>query len=169
MRGLDCTEWLETALGSGLVHRLAPGMQGMRRRAPVFLRVKLARTTREGAIAALSADGVEAAAHPLADTALVVREGARKVQQGAAYAAGLVELQDAASQAVAAMLPLADGMAVLDMCAGGGGKTLAMGARARLDLFAHDAEPRRMADLPARAQRAGVAVTIEDRTERPGP
>lgn len=169
LEALDCPDWLETPLRSGLGDRFAPVMQAMRQRAPVFLRVNLARTTREGAIAALSADGVEAAAHPLADTALVVREGARKVQQGAAYAAGLVELQDAASQAVAAMLPLADGMAVLDMCAGGGGKTLAMGARARLDLFAHDAEPRRMTDLPARAQRAGVAVTIEDRPERSGP
>jgi 16S rRNA (cytosine967-C5)-methyltransferase len=51
-------------------------------------------------------------------------------------------------------------MRVLDHCAGGGGKTLAMAAQARLQLYAHDANPRRMADLPARAKRAKAAVTL---------
>jgi 16S rRNA (cytosine967-C5)-methyltransferase len=82
---------------------------------------------------------------------------------------GLVELQDAASQAVAEAVPLAPGQRVLDLCAGGGGKTLALAARASLRLWAHDANPRRMADLPARAARAGVAVTITEKPEKTAP
>jgi 16S rRNA (cytosine967-C5)-methyltransferase len=48
---------------------------------------------------------------------------------------------------------------VLDYCAGGGGKTLALAARHEAVWFAHDADPGRMGDLPARAARAGIEVT----------
>lgn len=166
---LDCPDWLEGPLRGGLGAEFPAVMQTMQARAPVFLRVNLARITRDAAAQALAADGVEAVAHPLADSVLEVRSGARRVQTTAAYLEGLVELQDAASQAVVEMLPLQDGMTVLDLCAGGGGKTLAMAARARLRLFAHDTEKRRMADLPARASRAGAVVRIVDDPEKTGP
>lgn len=166
---LDCPDWLEAPLRTRLGADFPAVMGAMQARAPVFLRVNLGRTTREAAAEALAADGVEAVAHPLAASALEVRSGARRVQATAAYLKGLVELQDAASQAVVEMLPLRDGMAVLDLCAGGGGKTLAMAARARLRLFAHDSDRRRMADLPARAARAGVAVKTVDQPEKTGP
>ena len=107
--------------------------------------------------------------HPLAATALEVTENARKVQTSDAYLTGLVELQDASSQAVVEALPLAEGMKVLDHCAGGGGKTLAMAARAKLRLWAHEANPRRMTDLPERARRAGVKVELTDRPEANAP
>lgn len=166
---LDCPDWLEPVLRKSLDARFEAVMAAMQRRAPVFLRVNLARATREAAMAALAEEGIGAVPHALAASALEVVEGARKVQSSRAYAEGLVELQDAASQAVVEMLPLVDGMAVLDLCAGGGGKTLAMAARARLRLFAHDAEARRMADLPARAARAGQRVTLTENPERSGP
>jgi 16S rRNA (cytosine967-C5)-methyltransferase len=166
---LDCPDWLEPPLRAGLGAEFEAVMQAMQARAPVFLRVNLAKATREVAVRVLADEGVEAVAHPLAATALEVRSGARRVQATAAYLEGLVELQDAASQAVVEMLPLRDGMAVLDLCAGGGGKTLAMAARARLRLFAHDAEKRRMADLPARAARAGAVVKIVDSPEKSVP
>ncbi|HHS94523.1 MAG TPA: RsmB/NOP family class I SAM-dependent RNA methyltransferase, partial [Rhodobacterales bacterium] len=44
-----------------------------------------------------------------------------------------------------------------DYCAGGGGKALAL-AGLGAEVVAHDIEPRRMADLPGRAQRAGVQI-----------
>ncbi|MEY4697094.1 MAG: hypothetical protein RIT14_1522 [Pseudomonadota bacterium] len=166
---LDCPAWLEAELRDSLGAEFAPVLAALRRRAPVFLRVNLARTTRAAAVAALAAEGVEAVAHPLAASALEVVAGARRVAQTRTWAEGLVELQDAASQAVVEMLPLQPGMRVLDLCAGGGGKTLAMAGRARLDLYAHDAEPRRMADLPARAERAGVAVQRIERPEARAP
>lgn len=166
---IDCPDWLAPSLRASLGDTFEPVMSSMQRRAPVFLRVNAARVTREAAVAALAAEGIVARPHPLARMALEVVEGARKVQSSVAYAGGLVELQDAASQAVVEMLPLSDGMAVLDHCAGGGGKTLAMAARARLQLFAHDAEVRRMADLPARAARAGVRVKITENPENTAP
>ena len=155
---LDCPDWLEPQLRAALGAGFVPVMQALRSRAPVFLRVNLSRGDVAAAQAALAADGIATRPHPLAATALEVVEGARKVAASRAYQDGRVELQDAASQAVVAALPLADGLRVLDFCAGGGGKTLAMAAQARLELTAHDADPRRMADLPARAGRAGAVV-----------
>lgn len=163
---LDCPDWLVPRLQASLGERFADVMAAMQQRAPVFLRVNGARATMAVALAALAADGIEARPHPLATSALEVTKGARRISAAAAYRDGVVELQDAASQAVVEMLPLADGMRVLDLCAGGGGKTLAMAGRARLRLWAHDAEARRMADLPARAKRAGVAVTVTDNPEK---
>lgn len=166
---LDCPDWLGPMLSENLGDSFAGVMQAMRQRAPVFLRVNLARLDRLAAIKALAGEGIEAEPYPLAASALCVTGGARKVQASDAYATGLVELQDAASQAVVEMMPLRDGMRVLDLCAGGGGKTLAMAARARLVLHAHDAEVRRMSDLPARAKRAGVSVRITAAPEGAGP
>ncbi|CAN0591661.1 unnamed protein product, partial [Laminaria digitata] len=106
-------------------------------------------------------DGIIASPHSLSPTALRVSEGARAIARSDAYLSGAVELQDAASQAVVDALPLRPGLSVLDYCAGGGGKALAMAARlagGRVD--AHDAAPQRMVDLPARADRAGADVRI---------
>jgi 16S rRNA (cytosine967-C5)-methyltransferase len=166
---LDLPDWLMPELATSLGPDLPAVAQALRQRAPVFLRVNLAKTDARGALAALAAEGITAVPHPLAATALEVTENARKLQVSRGYLDGLVELQDVASQAVVEALPLADAMRVLDQCAGGGGKTLAMAARARLQLFAHDAAPRRMADLPLRAARAGVLVTLTDRPEAQAP
>lgn len=160
LEALDCPDWLAPRLQDSLGADFAPVMQALRHRAPVFLRVNSALTTLAGAQQRLAAEGIATEPHPLADTALRVTEGARRVHASAAFAEGLVELQDAASQAVVAALPLATGQSVLDYCAGGGGKTLAMAARARLKLFAHDADAGRMRDLPVRAKRAGAQVTV---------
>jgi 16S rRNA (cytosine967-C5)-methyltransferase len=70
-------------------------------------------------------------------------------------------LQDAASQAVVDALPdLPPTARILDYCAGGGGKALAMAARHGSPVTAHDAFPRRMQDLPTRARRAGATVDL---------
>lgn len=132
----------------------------LRTRAPVMLRVNARKTTREDVLPLLAADGVIAQPVEVSPTALLVVEGARRIGGAAAYLNGLVELQDGASQAVVDRLPLADGQRVLDYCAGGGGKTLAMAGRVRADFYAHDANPRRLKDLPDRAERAGAPVKL---------
>jgi len=129
----------------------------LRRRAELFLRWHAARTDAAAAVARLAEDGVLAEPHPLAPTALVVRDGARAVHAARAYAEGLVEIQDAASQAVCAALPVRPGSRVLDYCAGGGGKALALAARGA-EVTAHDANPARMRDLAPRAARAGTPI-----------
>ena len=157
---LDCPEWLAPRLTADLGARFAPVLGVLRERAGIFVRVNARRADPAAAIAALGAEGIAARVHPLAPEALELGAGAARLRLSRAYAEGMVELQDAASQAVVAALPLGDGMRVLDFCAGGGGKTLAMAARADLSLVAHDASAARMRDLPLRAARAGVAVDI---------
>lgn len=157
---LDIPDWLASQMQQDLGDAFKTVAEALRHRAPVFLRANLARGSRDSARAALAEAGIEAEPHPLSPTALLVTAGARRVSASEPYTGGLVELQDAASQAVVDALPLADGMRVLDYCAGGGGKSLAMAARARVKLFAHDSDPRRMRDLPARAKRAGVKVEV---------
>ncbi|WP_425098324.1 RsmB/NOP family class I SAM-dependent RNA methyltransferase [Tropicibacter sp. S64] len=160
----DLPDWLAVRFVDSLGDQAEDAAQALRRRAEVFLRVNTLKSDVNAAIAALAEDGIAAVAHPLSPTALRVTDGARQIARSAAFGTGRVELQDAASQAVVDMLPLKPGMAVLDYCAGGGGKTLAMAARlpgVRID--AHDADPNRMADLPERAARAGADVRIVER------
>ncbi len=166
---LDVPDWLLPRLQRALGPDCTPVLQAMRHRAPVYLRVNLARTSRDAARAALAAEGILADPEPGSQTALQVTQNARKIQGSSAYLGGLVELQDLSSQQLCEALPLADGMTVLDHCAGGGGKTLAMAALARLTLCAHDAAPQRMKDLPHRAERAGISVTLTERPARLAP
>ncbi len=156
---LDCPDWLWPHLQASLADQAAPVMAALRDRAPVTLRVNTRRSTMTEVLAVLSADGIEAVEVPAVATALRVETGARKVQNAAAYGQGLVELQDAASQAAVALVPLREGQSLLDYCAGGGGKGLAFAARGA-KVTAHDIDPRRMADIPARAARAGVRIAV---------
>ncbi|MBC7138708.1 MAG: RsmB/NOP family class I SAM-dependent RNA methyltransferase [Defluviimonas sp.] len=158
---LDCPDWLAPALCDSLGPSFEPVLRLMRQRAPVFLRVNLARASRTEAQAALAAEGIGAVPHPLAKSALQVTEKPQRLRVSAPYLDGRVELQDVASQAVVEMLPLTGGR-VLDYCAGGGGKTLAMAALMPARFVAHDIAPQRMCDLPGRALRAGISVEIAD-------
>jgi 16S rRNA (cytosine967-C5)-methyltransferase len=165
---LDCPDWLEAGLRDSLGGDFVPVMRALRSRAPVFLRVNVARATPAEAMAMLDGDGIATRLHPLAKNALQVMDGARKIQSSRAYLQGAVEIQDVASQAVVEALPLAPGMRVLDLCAGGGGKALAMAARGAR-VTAHDASAVRMRDLPERAARAAVRISITDRPEAAAP
>lgn len=158
---LDCPDWLLPRFDAALGTDADAVLHALRHRAPVFVRANRLRGPRESARAALAEEGITAAPHPLAETALQVTEGARKLRNSNAFAEGLIEMQDAASQAVALAFAAAvpRGAKVLDYCAGGGGKALALAAEG-LAVSAHDADPGRMADLPARAKRAGARVQV---------
>lgn len=159
---LDCPDWLAPALRDALGEDFAQVMQAMRHRAPVILRANAARGSRADIREALAREGIESIPHPLANHALKVTGNAQKIRNSRAYSDGLVELQDAAPQAAVEALPLKPGMRVLDFCAGGGGKSLAMAARNPGRYVAHDAAPARMRDLPVRARRAGARIEIRD-------
>lgn len=154
---LDLPDWLLPRLKDSLAD-VEPIAMTLRDRASVFLRVNGLRGSFEAAQASLLDEGIVTQPHSLSSSALIVTEGARRVHLSQAYAEGLVELQDAASQAVVDQLPLRAGMRVLDYCAGGGGKALAMAAAVSGPVEAHDADPRRMSDLPKRAERADAQI-----------
>ena len=163
----DLPDWLIPLFNKSLSDEAKVISQALRQRAPVMLRVNSRATTREKAIAALAEDGITVEAHDIAPTALIVTDGPRRVAGSQAYQQGWVEVQDGSSQAAMETLEIAPGIKVLDYCAGGGGKTLALAARAQAKWLAYDADPARMKDLPARAKRAGIVVEmIEDAPAR---
>ncbi|CUH30750.1 Ribosomal RNA small subunit methyltransferase B [Jannaschia seosinensis] len=160
---LDVPDWLLPRFSASLGDRTEAVLDAMRDRAPINLRVNLARADRYVVQAALAEAGVTAEEIPDFPTALRVAGAPRGLSRLAVFEDGICELQDAGAQGLVDRLPLLPGERVLDLCAGGGGKTLAMAGRGAGPLFVHDAAPERMRDLPVRAERAGVVVTpVED-------
>jgi 16S rRNA (cytosine967-C5)-methyltransferase len=157
--GPDLPDWLWQRFQTDLGTRAADVAEILRHRAPVTLRVDLSRLPRAGAQRRLSADGIATAENPLSPSALTLTDPARGLTRTALYAQGLIEMQDAASQAVVDALPLPPKGRVLDFCAGGGGKTLAMASRTKAALYAHDIAAARLNPLVERAARASVHVT----------
>jgi 16S rRNA (cytosine967-C5)-methyltransferase len=80
------------------------------------------------------------------------------VETAPEFEKGWFEVQDLGSQWAAARAGDIRGKQVLDLCAGGGGKTLALAAAMvnTGQLYAYDSDARRLTDTVRRAQRAGV-------------
>jgi 16S rRNA (cytosine967-C5)-methyltransferase len=150
--------WLIAALGaSGLDQAEQAALLG---RAPLDIRANRLRVTREELVAQLP---VAAEPGPAPD-ALRLPAGTA-VETWPAFAQGLFEVQDAGSQLASAALAAQPGETVVDLCAGGGGKTLALaammaggGMAGAGRLIACDIDRARLARLPERAQRAGAVV-----------
>lgn len=157
---LDHPDWMTPLLLDSLGEDYPAVMRAFRKRAKLFLRVNRRKATLAEATLALAADGIETRPVEIAPDGLEVVANPRRVAQSAAYRDGLVEVQDAASQAAVAALDLPEGGRILDYCAGGGGKSLAMASLIRAAFFAHDINAARLSDLPARSARAGVEVTV---------
>ena len=123
-------------------------------RAPLDLRVNVARTSREDMLAEF--DG--AALTPLSPWGIRVAADT-KVDDHPAFAKGLVEVQDEGSQLIAlACAPGAD-QRLLDLCAGAGGKSLALAAAAPdATILATDSNRARLSKLGPRADRAGARI-----------
>ncbi|MBE0414774.1 RsmB/NOP family class I SAM-dependent RNA methyltransferase [Yoonia sp.] len=156
----DLPDWLWPAWCDSLGDQARAAALAQQKRADVFLRVNVMRGSVGGAISALATDNIDTVRHPTVTGCLRVTGNARRIKQARAYLDGLVELQDAASQFAVSVVPVPAQGRVLDYCAGGGGKALGFADQHDAAVFAHDISPARMADLPARAARAGVAVTI---------
>lgn len=158
----DLPDWLWELFETSLGGEAAKAAEALRHRAPVCLRLNPGLKTDAYVIDMLEQEGIGLRPVPDVEGAVLVIEGARRVTQSRAYLDGLVEVQDTSSQAAMAALEVPPGARGLDYCAGGGGKVLALAARIEGAWFAHDAAPRRMRDLPQRAARAGVTVTLLD-------
>jgi 16S rRNA (cytosine967-C5)-methyltransferase len=126
---------------------------GLLGRAPLDLRVNRLKARREN----IAIEGAEPTHY--APDGLRAPEGLN-VEQLPAYQSGEIEVQDEGSQLVTIACGAEPGMAVIDLCAGAGGKTLAlaaaMGNAGRI--IASDADRARLSRLMPRAERAGVTI-----------
>ena len=147
---LEVPDWLAPRIDAGELRALMQPAQ-------LDLRVNLLKATREEAIAALAREGVTATPTPHSPWGLRI-EGRRQITTGAAFRAGLVEIQDEGSQLVAALVDARPGQRVADMCAGAGGKTLAMAMtmQNRGQIVACDVSAARLDGAVRRLRRAGV-------------
>lgn len=144
-------QWLEARLAaSGLA---SEEVQALLERAPLDVRVNTLKVGR---------DSIEL---PEEGEALAVPNGLRfphgtRVEQWEAYREGLIEIQDCGSQLACTALAAKPGEVVIDLCAGAGGKTLALAAAMenRGVLVASDSDRVRLSRLGPRAERAGAVV-----------
>jgi 16S rRNA (cytosine967-C5)-methyltransferase len=123
-------------------------------RAPLDLRANIARTTREAMLAAFA----NAKSTALSPWGLRLPADSR-IDDSPAYREGLVEVQDEGSQLIALACDPQPWQRILDLCAGAGGKALAIAAVApEATILAADTNRARLAKLVPRAARAGVNI-----------
>lgn len=83
-----------------------------------------------------------------------------QIEQWPAHRDGLIEIQDHGSQWICEAVGAQPGETIIDLCAGAGGKTLALAAKVgnAATLVACDTDKRRLGNLAPRAARAGAGV-----------
>jgi len=153
-------DWLADALPEMVgAEELEALGAALNQEAPLDLRVNTLATDRGTAHEELAAAGWTFAPTPWSPDGLR-SPGRVPLNSSAAYRQGRVEVQDEGSQLVARLVAPEPGEHVIDLCAGGGGKTLHLGAlmqdRGRID--ACDIEPRRLGQLRDRARRAALGI-----------
>ncbi len=166
----DVPEWVVPSLERALGDDILPELRALARRAPLDIRVNTLKATREGTAEALAHLSPEPT--PLAPDGLRVPLG--EDGRGPAlhvepeFLEGWFEIQDEGSQLAARLAGAKPGMTVIDLCAGGGGKTLALAALMNNQgrLVATDGDPRRLAPIHERLRRAGASAEV--RTPRGG-
>lgn len=125
-------------------------------RAPLDLRVNVARTSRDSMLAEFEG----AVPTPLSRWGLRLPSDTR-IDDHPAFGSGLVEVQDEGSQLIAMACEPSPGQRIVDLCAGAGGKSLALAAAApKAEVIACDTNRPRLAQLSPRAQRAGAAIGV---------
>jgi 16S rRNA (cytosine967-C5)-methyltransferase len=159
----DLPEWLlpEMLRSLGDEETVIAHGRALASRAPLDIRVNTLKTTRADVAARLARFRPQKTPHspwglrflPDADGRLP------NVEAEMAHGLGHYEIQDEGSQIAAMLTGAGPGMRVLDLCAGGGGKTLAMAAMMENTgrIHAHDADRARLRPIAERLLRAGVA------------
>lgn len=130
-------------------------------RGPVTLRVNTLKTSRTTLLARLAEAGVAARPGQWSPWSVLLDER-WNLRSSAAWRTGEFEVQDEGSQVIALETRVKPGDVVLDLCAGRGGKSLALAAQLENQgrVIAFDIDERRLRDLAVRRQRAG-ATCIE--------
>ncbi|MFA5901051.1 MAG: RsmB/NOP family class I SAM-dependent RNA methyltransferase [Hyphomicrobium sp.] len=157
----DIPEWLlasfERAFGSSAAEEGA----AFAMRAPVDLRVNALKSTREKVLKALARYGAEATPFAPFGVRVPAPVGAAKaphLEAETAHGKGWFEVQDEGSQIAALLAGAGPRMQVLDLCAGAGGKTLALASAMQNtgQIYAYDSDKKQLRPIFERLKRAGV-------------
>jgi 16S rRNA (cytosine967-C5)-methyltransferase len=126
--------------------------------APMDIRVNTVKSSRESLLAALEKNGIAAQPTDYSPTCLRVI-GHPDLSKLAAFKSGEMEVQDEGSQLLAILVGARRGEMVADLCAGAGGKTLALGAQMSSSgrLYAFDINEKRLSRLSPRLKRSGLS------------
>jgi len=165
----DYPEWLDPYFAKVFGDERAAEATAMASRAPLDLRVNTLRGKREKILPRLAHLGAKET--PWSPLGLRIELGADARNPGIHseedFIKGAIEVQDEGSQLAALFSAAKPGEQVIDLCAGAGGKTLAlaaqMGGKGRL--IATDHDKRQLAPIHERLSRAGVH-NCEVRTPR---
>tara|TARA_R110002124_G_scaffold286271_3_gene466659 strand:- start:18656 stop:19948 length:1293 start_codon:yes stop_codon:yes gene_type:complete len=157
----DVPEWLAPALQRAFGDNWVAEGQAMAARPSLDLRTNTLKAQRDRVLKSLDRfHPVPTAIAPLGVTMPAGPGDARtpNVTTDEGYLKGWFEVQDQGSQIVAALAGAAPGEQVLDLCAGAGGKTLALAAAMgnKGQIFAYDSDRNRLAPIYDRLKRNGV-------------
>jgi 16S rRNA (cytosine967-C5)-methyltransferase len=166
----DFPDWIEPSLRAIFGDDLVPELQALATRAPLDLRVNTLKAgSREEIHDALPHLGAVETPHSPLGLRIRPSEDGRgpAVQAEPEFLKGRIEIQDEGSQLAALLSGVKPGEQVVDLCAGGGGKTLAMAAMMANhgQVYATDSDARRLAPIHERLARAG-ARNVQVRTPR---
>jgi 16S rRNA (cytosine967-C5)-methyltransferase len=165
----DYPEWLDPNFAATFGDERAEEGAALASRAPVDLRVNTLNGTREEAAQAIADLAPTPTRWSPIGLRIALGADARSpaIHAEPAFIKGLIEIQDEGSQLAALMAGAKPGEQVIDLCAGGGGKTLALAAAMdnKGQLFATDDDKRRLAPIHARLERADVR-NVQVRTPR---
>lgn len=157
----DIPEWLMPSFERVFGARAAAEGAALAQRAPVDLRVNTLKATTEKVLKALARSAPVATRYAPDGVRIAAPQGAQRaphVEAEAGHGKGWFEVQDEGSQVAAALAGAGPRLQVLDICAGAGGKTLALAARMQNtgQIFAYDGDRLRLRPIHERLKRAGV-------------
>jgi len=156
----ECPAWLWPYFTRSFGQIAKTEVSALSVEAPVHLRVNTLKSNRAAARILLAKDGTIATNTSLAPFGLRL-ETRTPLGRTEAFSAGLVEVQDEGSQIAALLTDAQRNHVVCDLCAGGGGKTLALAASManRGRIIACDSSKERLSRARKRLKRAGVFNT----------
>ena len=156
----DYPDWLDPLLAKTFGDERAEEGAALASRAPLDLRVNTFKAEREEASAALAELSPEPARWSPVGLRIAQKPDAKNpaIHAEPAFIKGMIEIQDEGSQLAALLAAAKPGEQVVDLCAGAGGKTLALAAamQNKGQIHATDTDKRRLAPIHDRLARSGA-------------